>query len=113
MTEEERLRIEKEAEKYVDQFNHVACKSDCYVAGATHEHDLLKPQLEYADNIIKKFAEALATRDGNLTSKVLAEKVRDERNRAIDECIQKVFEYKHIIFLAENFADELRSLKKS
>lgn len=59
MNESDRLRIEKDAEEYVDNFNNIACKSACYIAGATSEHKLLKPQLEYADNIIKKLSDEL------------------------------------------------------
>lgn len=112
MSEQERLRIEKDAGKYVDQYNHLSCKSDCYIAGAIHEHEILKPQLEYADSIIKKLSEALVTRDGNITNNILLDKLKNERNMAIDECIKKVFEYKHIIFLADTFVNELKSLKK-
>lgn len=79
MTDTDKARIEKEALAFAVSKDvatcsyHIGCRVG-YIAGAKSEHELLTPQLEYANNTIKKFSEALATRDGNLTSKVLNEK---------------------------------------
>lgn len=62
ITDEEKQRIEKEADKFADSkerrgTTHWIGLQRGYVAGGISEHELLKPQLQYSDNYIQMLTE--------------------------------------------------------
>lgn len=94
MTDLEKERIEKEAYEYEEKCGE-PCDIESYIAGATSEHELLKPQLEYADNYIQ-----MVTEDRDKLAELLKKKA--ERIAELLEALEAVIRLKPLIDYPNN-----------